>query len=127
MSTAILLVDDNPVQAMARQAILMRSGTEVVVARSGEDALLLLENSAFRCSLGMMVTDHIMPGMNGSELTRRVRQILPMLPILVLSGLADAEGEYEGSHVLFRMKPFPPAELIRLVQDVLTDRLLLRA
>ncbi len=124
MSALILLVDDNPVQAMARQAILMRSGAEVVVARSAEDALLILENAAFCGSLGLMVTDHIMPGMNGAELTRRVRQVLPMLPILVLSGLADAEGEYNGTHVLFRMKPFPPTELIQLVQQILVHRVL---
>ncbi len=122
MSALILLVDDNPVQAMARQAILMRSGAEVVIARSAEDALLMLENGAFRTSLSLMVTDHIMPGINGAELTRRVRQVLPMLPILVLSGLADAESEYDGTHILFRLKPFHPTELIRLVQKLLVHR-----
>ncbi len=124
MSALILLVDDNPVQAMARQAILMRSDAEVVVARSAEEALLMLENAVFRSSLGLMVTDHVMPGMNGAQLTRRVRQVLPMLPILVLSGLADAESEYTGTHILFRMKPFPPNELIQLVQQILVHRVL---
>lgn len=124
MSALILLVDDNPVQAMARRAILMRSGAEIVVARSAEEALLMLENTVFRSSLGLMVTDHVMPGMNGAQLTRRVRQLLPMLPILVLSGLADAEGEYNGTHILFRMKPSPPSELIQLVQQILVHRVL---
>jgi len=124
VGTSILLVDDNPVQAMARQAILRCCAAEVVVARSAEDAILMLEDVDFCTSLGLMVTDHIMPGMNGAELARWVRQVLPMLPILALSGLADAESEYKGTHVLFRMKPFPPAELIRLVQHILADRVL---
>jgi hypothetical protein len=44
-----------------------------------------------------------------------------MLPIVVLSGFADAESSYEGLNVVFRLKPFDPASLIQLVRDLLGD------
>ena len=122
MDTQILLVDDNAIQAEARSAILSRSGPRVLVARSAEAGLALLDSDAVRDSIGLMVTDHLMPGMNGPELVARVRQFLPELPILVLSGLPDAEAEYGADEVVFRLKPFPPGELIRLVKHMLGER-----
>ncbi len=120
METQILLVDDNPIQAQAREAILQRAGASILLARSAAEALRILEVGGNREAIGLMVTDHLMPGMNGPELVRRVREQMPALPILVLSGLPDAEAEYTDP-VLFRLKPFPPGELIRLVKHMLTD------
>lgn len=117
----ILLVDDNPIQAEARRAILARVGAEVLVAGSAIEAITLIESQALRATIGVMVTDHLMPGMNGPELVTAARAILPSLPVLVLSGLPDAESEYESGSILFRLKPFPPAELIRLVRHMLGD------
>ncbi len=124
MKSRILLVDDNFVQAEARRAILSRSGAEVVLARGAAEALACIEDPDFRDQVGLLVTDHLMPGMNGPELVRLVRAILPELPVLVLSGLPDAEQDYADSPVLFRLKPFPPAELIRLTKHMLGSRTL---
>ena len=115
----ILLVDDNPVQAEARRAILTRSGAAVLLASDGAQALALLANEAVRATIAVMVTDHLMPGMNGPELVERTRALLPDLPILVLSGLPEAESLYGAHQVLFRLKPFPPNELIRLITHML--------
>ncbi len=117
-----MLVDDNKVQAEARRAILSKVGGEVIVAPSAVAALAMLEDPLLRDALGIMVTDHLMPAMNGPELVDRIRQILPELPILVLSGLPDAEDEYPAGQVVFRLKPFPPAELIRLVKHLIGAR-----
>ena len=124
MKTHILLVDDNPVQAEARRAILARSGADVLVASGAQEALSVLEDPEYRERIGLMVTDHLMPGMNGPELVRLVRASLPEMPVLVLSGLPDAEEAYAGFPVLFRLKPFPPAELIRLCKHMLCNRTL---
>ncbi len=124
MGSQILLVDDNPVQAEARRAILLRSGASVLVAHGAEQALELLEDSAVRLSIGLLVSDHLMPGMNGPELVVRVRSLLPGLPILVLSGLPDAETAYGDEPVVFRLKPFPPGELIRLAKHMLGEQAL---
>lgn len=122
MELQILLVDDNPVQAAARSAILSRAGHSVLLAESAASALLMFQEPGFRTSLGLMVTDHLMPGMNGPELVRKVRSDMPELPVLVLSGLPDAEFEYPEGEVVFRLKPFPPHELIRLAKHMLGAR-----
>lgn len=124
MDTQILLVDDNPVQAEARNAILSRSGLSVIVASGAREALALLRDEPLRRSIGLLVTDHLMPGMNGPELVRETRSLLPDLPVLVLSGMPDVEAEYGADQVVFRLKPFPPAELIRLAKHLLGQRTL---
>jgi CheY-like chemotaxis protein len=116
-----LLVDDNAVQGSTRTAILERSGQNVVVAPDGESALALLEDPQLFDMLGLVVTDHLMPGMNGVELVRKLRAVLPCVPILVLSGLPNLEDDYRGLNVVFRSKPFPPDALINLTRQMLDE------
>jgi DNA-binding response OmpR family regulator len=71
--------------------------------------------------VGLVVTDHLMPGMNGPEFVAKLRLRYPDLPVLVLSGLADAEDEYQDLDVMFRVKPFPPDDLLALVRSLLTQ------
>jgi CheY-like chemotaxis protein len=117
----ILLVDDNPVQASTRKIILERTGSLVRVATSGIDALSILSDPAQLQGTRLMITDHLMPGMNGPELVRTLRDRDVNLPILVLSGLPDAELQYEGMDIVFRLKPFHPDALISLVHDLLEE------
>jgi len=109
----VLLVDDNPLQLGVREAVLRNAGFHVSVATTAESALATLR--ALRGRIGVLVTDHVMPGCSGSELVRQVRVLDDSLPIIVLSGLAEAHLEYDGLGVVFRAKPFPPADLIALV------------
>ena len=115
----VLLIDDNPVQLSVREAVLRRVGLQVLVATTGESALATLRG--LRHNIGIVVTDHIMPGCDGPELVRRVRTLDAKLPIVVLSGLAEASAEYEGMGVIFRCKPLPPVELIELVRAKLKE------
>jgi CheY-like chemotaxis protein len=117
--TEILLVDDNAIQAATRKAILTRSGRQVEVAGSAPAALDLLKHQEFASTLGLIVTDHLMPGMTGPEVVEKLRAAMPHIPVLVLSGLPDAELEYEGFDVIFRLKPFPPDMLIALAKELL--------
>ncbi len=110
----VLLVDDNPLQLKVREAVLRKAGFQVCVATTAESALAMLRTLADR--IGVVVTDHVMPERSGSELVRAIRAENDWLPIVVLSGLPEALGEYEGLDVIFRAKPFPPAELIELVR-----------
>jgi len=113
----VLLVDDNPLQLRVREAVLRKAGFHVCVATTADSALAMLHALADR--VGVVVTDHIMPHRSGSELVRAIRAENNWLPIVVLSGLPEAFGEYEGLDVVFRAKPFPPAELIELVRSSL--------
>jgi len=112
----VLLVDDNPVQLSTRQLVLSQAGLEVQVATSADSALALLRSLSDAQKIGVIVTDHIMPEATGSDFVRLVREINSQVPVIVISGLAEAEQEYAGMDVLFRQKPCPPPELITLVQ-----------
>ena len=120
----VLLIDDNPLQLSVRETVLRSAGFQVSVATSAESGLATLR--ALRQLIGVVVTDHLMPGFNGSDLVRQIRATNDWIPVVVLSGLAEAEREYEGLGVLFRAKPLPPPELIELVRVSLeqVDRLL---
>lgn len=114
----VLLLDDNPVQLSARQKVLSTAGLEVHVATNAESALALLRSETFRSNVGVIVTDHIMPQVSGNEFVRMLRLITPEIPIIVISGMAEAEEEYASFHdVEFRTKPIQPMELIQLVSS----------
>ena len=59
-----------------------------------------------------------MPGINGSEFVKRLREFAPELPVLVISGLAEAEEEYVDLDVEFRVKPLLPDNLLASVQHM---------
>jgi DNA-binding response OmpR family regulator len=124
MPPEILLVDDNEVQGATRSIILSRLGLKVAVIQKAQDAIALLDRMDVRCTLRLLITDHLMPEMNGSELVRIFRHVLPSLPVLVLSGLDGAEAEYQGLNVSFYLKPFPPDELIRVARLLLGNPIL---
>ena len=121
MNSRILLVDDNHIQSATRRAILEGCGRDVNLAQHGRQALELLDQPDGTQGFGLIITDHLMPVMSGPEFVAEVRRRGFTLPIIVLSGLPDAESNYQGLDVIFRLKPFDPDSLIRLVQDLLGE------
>lgn len=115
---AVLLIDDNPVQLRAREAVLRSVGFATHIAATQESALALLRSEV--SGVGAIITDHIMPGSSGAEFVRALRAAKPGVPVIVITGLAEAESEYRGAGVIFRQKPCPPEELIALVRSSLT-------
>ena len=113
----VLLVDDNPIQLSVRETVLRNAGFQVSVATTAGSALATLR--AFGDHIGVIVTDHLMPEASGSELVRQIRASGNWIPVIVLSGLTEAESEYQGLEVVFRVKPLPPPELIALVRSSL--------
>ena len=113
----VLLVDDNALQLSVREAVLRTAGFQVCVATTAESAMATLR--ALRDRIGVVVTDHLMPGCSGSELVRQIRGLDLWLPVIVLSGLAEAESEYSSLKVIFRAKPISPPVLIDLLRTAL--------
>ena len=120
-AAAILLIDDNAVQAATRQTILKRAGYFVIAVLSPQRALERLQNHDLPAEIELVITDHIMPHMTGSEFVRELRKLMPALPVLVISGLEEAEEEYAGMNVLFRMKPLLPEHLLASVHRLITE------
>lgn len=93
-------------------------GHRVIEANSGRQALDALK--AHERSIGIVITDHAMPGMTGVELARRIREIHPALAIILASGYAEI-GEGGGEDPLPRLsKPFRQDELAAAIADAMS-------
>lgn len=113
----VLLVDDNPLQLSVRETVLRSAGFHVRIATTAESALTTVR--VLGSGIGVVITDHIMPDCSGAELVRQIRAENDWVPVIALSGMPEAIGEYEGLKVTFRQKPIPPPELIALVRAVM--------
>ncbi len=122
MPHTLLLIDDNAIQAATRQTILKRAGYFVIAVLRPERALEQLRNNDYPETIELVITDHIMPGINGAEFVTRLREFAPEMPVLVISGMAEAEDEYSALGVEFRMKPLLPQTLIATVQSLIEAR-----
>jgi DNA-binding response OmpR family regulator len=116
---AVLLLDDNAIQAATRQTILKRSGYYAIAALNARRALEQFQNDEFPAEIRAVITDHIMPGMSGSDFVRELRKTHQRLPVMVISGLEEAKAEYAGLDVVFLLKPLPPETLLAHLHDLL--------
>ena len=122
MPHTLLLIDDNAIQAATRQTILKRAGYFVIAVLSPERALEQLRNNDYPETVELVITDHIMPGMNGAEFVTRLREFSPEIPVLVISGLAEAEDEYKDLNVEFHLKPLLPSVLLSSVNQLVESK-----
>jgi CheY-like chemotaxis protein len=119
--TVLLAEDDEMVRALA-QAILERYGYHVLAARNVHDALRFAQEGSAQISL--LLTDTIMPGMNGPELAKQVQSIRPEIKVLYMSGYTDKVISCTASFepgTAFLQKPFTPQTLTRKVHEVLNS------
>jgi len=101
-----LLVDDEDLVRLSTADMLLDLGYEVAEASSAKDALRLIADGL---EPDVLVTDHLMPGMSGVALARAIQAKMPDLPVLIVSGYAEAEGIDPNLPRL--TKPFRNAEL----------------
>jgi len=117
--TILLVEDDKSVLALA-QRILQSRGYKVLPASHGADALRIASEPNQRINL--VVTDVVMPGMNGREFVEALHGQVPGIPVLYMSGYTDDDIIRRGlkdSTVAFLQKPFTATSLARLVRTVL--------
>jgi PAS domain S-box-containing protein len=105
-SGTVLLVDDEALVRASTADMLTDLGYRVIDVESADEALRRLDEEV---SVDVLVTDHLMPRMTGTELAAAVRHRRPYLPVLLISGYADAEGI--GPELTRLTKPFRQAEL----------------
>jgi len=116
----ILLVEDNGGLRKLARRILVSSGYRVLQAADGEEALLVLER--YQEPVHLLLTDVVMPGMNGRVLAERVGAVRPGMNVLYTSGYTDEAIVHHGvldEGTAFVGKPFTAAELLRKVREVL--------
>jgi two-component system cell cycle sensor histidine kinase/response regulator CckA len=117
----VLLVDDEePVRRLAERT-LVRHGWRVLAAESGEAALALLEAEA-PSGVSVLVTDMVMPGMDGVALVRAVRARLgaPRLPAILVSGYAEAtlRRDLDAAETAFLPKPYSLKDLAAKLNEI---------
>jgi signal transduction histidine kinase len=116
---AVLVVDDDPAVRTTAVAVLRDLGYDVREASGGAEALDLLRRDG---AIEVLLTDVIMPGMNGAELARLAPGVRPRLTILFMSGYADPD-EVTGAlrhHRLVR-KPFMPRDLVMQIEAAVAE------
>ena len=115
----ILLVDDDPVVRAVASRLLRRSDYSVLEASGGMEALQILRQQ--EQAVDLMLTDILMPDLNGWELSELVRAEFPAVRILYMSGFADEEivRSRALSESNFLPKPFGFESLTRAVQNLL--------
>ena len=116
----ILLVEDEPSVRLLTQHILRTHGYTVHEAEDGFQALDLIRRNSLHVDL--LITDLVMPGMNGKELATRLRSHFADLKVLYMSGYSDnppVTGDESQGQTTFLQKPFSPEDLIRLVREML--------
>ena len=119
-SETILIVEDEHSLRRMAVRILERQGYTVLQAGSGVEALTLLQRHGD--AVDLVVTDVVMPGMDGRELTERIKERHPSVGILFTSGYTEdavVRRGVETASLAFLQKPYAPVELTAKVRAVL--------
>jgi CheY-like chemotaxis protein len=120
-SETVLLVDDQEALRSLGRRTLERYGYTVIAPASAEEACQLAAGLA--ASIDLLVTDVVMPGMNGTELAETLRRENPDLKVVFMSGYTnDALSQHTGvDGTRFLQKPFTPVLLARSVRELLDE------
>ena len=117
-SGTVLLVEDEAMVRTVAERALTRHGYTVLVAENGEAALEILEREG---KVDLMISDVVMPTMDGPTTVREARKLNPDLPILFISGYAEEQlrKSIDIPNVSFLAKPFSVQQLAETVRDVM--------
>jgi DNA-binding NtrC family response regulator len=118
----VLLVDDDPIFRSMTRLLLKQLGYAVSVAEDAKSAFAAAELNK---DIRLLITDVVMPGMNGVLLARAFRAILPHCKVLYISGYPrstlTATGESDDS-AFFLQKPFDRSQMDRCIKAILPGK-----
>jgi CheY-like chemotaxis protein len=115
--TVILCVDDEETPLLLRRLVLQKAGYEVITATSAAQALQIVASSG----IDLVLSDHLMPCVTGTELARQVKASAPALPVILLSGVNDVPADADCAD-LFLSKLVGPVSLCESISRVLSKR-----
>jgi two-component system cell cycle sensor histidine kinase/response regulator CckA len=114
----ILVVDDEPAICSLIRHALAPQGYTILLANNGRDALQLCTNH--KGPIQLLLTDLLMPGMNGLELAAKVQALRPQTRVLYLSESSLVAGGFANEpHLMFLPKPFTLVALVNTVRKLL--------
>jgi len=118
-ASTVLVVDDDPMVCDVETQVLRLQGYTVLQAQSAAEALRVAASTP---TIHLLITDLMMPEVDGLELTRRFRTVHPMTPVLMVSGslpLLRIRSEMDLERFEFLAKPFQFNELLQKVRALL--------
>lgn len=110
----VLVVDDDALISSSTALMVEDLGHEVIEVNAGSDALQIIRSRR----IDLLITDYSMPKMNGAQLARFAKEVVPNLPVVLATGFADLPEE-ENVGLLRIGKPFQQAQLAAAVNDAL--------
>jgi two-component system cell cycle sensor histidine kinase/response regulator CckA len=119
-SETILVVEDSETLLGLVRTILEGEGYQVLTAGQGEEALRIFRE--FQGPIRLLLSDVVMPNMNGREFVARARALQPEVKILFMSGYPEKEVGADGSLLIrepFLQKPFSPKALKEKIREIL--------
>jgi two-component system cell cycle sensor histidine kinase/response regulator CckA len=119
--TILLVEDEEAVRSFAARALRMR-GYQVLEASGGEDALDIVRSR--KDTIHLLITDVVMPNMDGPTLVREVKRLRPDMAVIFMSGYAEEafrRHDEKAEELQFLPKPFGLKQLAAKVKDVLAS------
>jgi CheY-like chemotaxis protein len=117
----VFVVEDDRANREVLCVLLQQMGYATAVADSGHEALRQIEGGV---QIDVVISDVVMPGMNGIDLARHVRELRPGVPIILVTGDADAVDTVIASGSVALLKPYTSEALQRiLVESLASPRL----
>jgi signal transduction histidine kinase len=114
----VLVIDDDPIVLAGTAAMLEDLGHTATEVDSAEQGLKILQSDA---SIDLVITDHAMPGMTGTELAKHIRRKWPELPVIIATGYAELPGELDPS-VPRLSKPYRQQDLAAVVAQLVGEQ-----
>ena len=118
---SVLLVDDEDIVRIATAEMIRDLGHDVEEAASGAEALANLDSGL---NVDVLITDYMMPGMDGAALARRVERTHPQLPVLLITGYTGRTEDV--LHLARLAKPFGRTEIGEALVNILDDSRVVR-
>ncbi len=118
LKKTLLIVEDEQIVRDLAKKVLVQAGYRVLSAKNGRDALLVCKR--MKEEVDLLVSDVIMPGMNGLELAKKMFAIQPKIKVLYMSGYSDKAIIHEAvikKGTNFIQKPFTPEVLLQKVRE----------
>ena|ERR1035438_1013204 len=114
----VLIVDDDPQMLRLMRVMMGPQNVKVLAAPRPSDALRMCGEE----TVDLLISDVSMPEMDGNKLAERVLKLHPRVSVLLISGEVNEAPTVRAARVRFLKKPFFPAELVRLLREMLADR-----
>lgn len=124
MKTRVLLVDDEALILLGWEHSLRSAGYDVETALNGNEALDIVHKQ----KPDVVITDYIMPEMNGVDLCRKIKTISPETEVVLLSGLPKETDHYQrdfisaGGKDIFLIKPLSTKEIVSSVEKIMQEK-----